>query len=274
MTPIEIQKALNKLGASPALKVDGEIGRKSLKAVDLLLAKDIYAKPRYSNWEDTRRLVAVEQIFYRGEGIEVGLVDGRVGPQTLYARNVYAARLRGDPTEETWRDKDESLARPNYVPPKNSTIWPTQAGVPKFFGNPGTNLVTMEFPYPMVLAWDPDVVVKHTSCHKKVAEPMRRVFENALKVYGHKAIVDLRLNRFGGLFNKRKVRGGSRWSMHAYGIACDIDPDRNQLKWNKSKATLDEKVYEPWWKIVEAEGAISLGRERDYDWMHFQFARL
>jgi hypothetical protein len=28
------------------------------------------------------------------------------------------------------------------------------------------------------------------------------------------------------------------------------------------------------WKIIESEGAVSLGRRKDYDWMHWQFARL
>jgi hypothetical protein len=28
------------------------------------------------------------------------------------------------------------------------------------------------------------------------------------------------------------------------------------------------------WRIIEGEGAVSLGRARNFDWMHWQFARL
>ena len=70
------------------------------------------------------------------------------------------------------------------------------------------------------------------------------------------------------------MRGGSSWSMHSWGIAVDIDPDRNQLNMNRKEATLAKPVYDKFWQFVYDEGAISLGIERDYDWMHFQFARL
>jgi len=38
--------------------------------------------------------------------------------------------------------------------------------------------------------------------------------------------------------------------------------------------TLSSPECETWWQIWESHGAISLGRQRDYDWMHLQFARL
>jgi hypothetical protein len=53
-----------------------------------------------------------------------------------------------------------------------------------------------------------------------------------------------------------------------------MDPDHNPLKAHRAQATLDNPDYDPFWRFVYDEGAISLGRERDYDWMHFQFARL
>ena len=70
------------------------------------------------------------------------------------------------------------------------------------------------------------------------------------------------------------MRGGSSWSIHSWGAAVDLDPDNNQLKWSKPKATFSKAEYGDFWKIVEAEGWISLGRERNFDWMHFQAAYL
>jgi len=70
------------------------------------------------------------------------------------------------------------------------------------------------------------------------------------------------------------MRGGSSWSMHSWGTAVDLDPDRNRLRWNSSKAFLARSEYKPFWEIVESEGWTSLGRERNFDWMHFQSAHL
>ena len=70
------------------------------------------------------------------------------------------------------------------------------------------------------------------------------------------------------------MRGGSAWSIHSWGAAVDLDPDNNQLRWGKNKASFAKPAYENFWKIVENEGWVSLGRERNYDWMHFQAAKL
>ena len=40
------------------------------------------------------------------------------------------------------------------------------------------------------------------------------------------------------------------------------------------EAVFSGPEYDAFWSIVEKEGAFSLGRERNYDWMHFQFATL
>ena len=62
--------------------------------------------------------------------------------------------------------------------------------------------------------------------------------------------------------------------MHSWGIAVDLNPAQNRLKWDDKKAVFAKPVYLPFWEIVESYGGVSLGREKNFDWMHFQFAKL
>lgn len=157
------------------------------------------------------------------------------------------------------------------------TEWPTQAEVRKFFGEPGSPACTsgkVDLPFPMYIAWDTDTTIKRFSCHAKVADALERIFKATLKHYGAGDLHKLGLDLFGGCYNYRKMRGGDSWSMHSWGIAVDLDPSNNQLRWGSDRARFARPEYVPFWNIVEAEGAVSLGRARNYDWMHFQFARL
>lgn len=143
-----------------------------------------------------------------------------------------------------------------------------------FYGKVGENQTQIELPYEMCLAWDAKVKIKKISCHTKCAESLYTIFEQTLNTYGLKEIQKLKLNNFGGCLNVRKMRGGSAWSIHSWGAAVDLDPDRNRLKWTSSRAAFAKSEYKEFWKIVESEGWTSLGRARNYDWMHFQAARL
>lgn len=154
------------------------------------------------------------------------------------------------------------------------TEWPTQAGVEAFFGPPGQNQGMLSIPYPMRLAWDTGTIVNRFQCHVKVMDAFRSVFQQTLDHYGIEKIRELRLDLFGGCFNHRPMRGGTQLSMHSWGIAIDLDPERNQLNWNRSRAAFAQPEYEPFWGFVEGQGLVSLGRARDFDWMHFQAARL
>ena len=62
--------------------------------------------------------------------------------------------------------------------------------------------------------------------------------------------------------------------MHAWGIALDFAPDTNAYSPRAPRATLSHPDCDAWGRIWESHGAVSLGRERDMDWMHLQFARL
>jgi hypothetical protein len=159
------------------------------------------------------------------------------------------------------------------------TNWPkqTQAELTRFFGPAGGAACTtgkVDLPFPFPLAWDATQRVTRVSCHQLVERPLEAIFGQAAQHYGEKEFRRLGLDQFGGCYAFRQKRGGSTLSTHAWAIAWDVDPLRNQLKWGRDRARLAGAEYEAWWKIVEAQGAVSLGRQRNFDWMHFQFARL
>ena len=139
------------------------------------------------------------------------------------------------------------------------------------YGKPGpSNLVIINLPYPMKIAWDPLHTVNKMQCHKLVANNFKGVFNDILAEYGIAKIQELGIDLFGGCYNFRQMRGGDEWSRHSWGIAIDLDPSRNQLKWKKNKAQFAKPEYK---KMIDAfyrNGFKGLGPEKDYDWMHFE----
>jgi len=134
-------------------------------------------------------------------------------------------------------------------------------------------LITINLPYPMKLAWDLDTRVTKMRCHKDVAQNFLAVFNDILREYGHAKITELGIDRFGGCFNYRKMRGGSQWSKHSWGIAIDLDPARNLLKETSRTARFARAEYKPMIDIFYKHGFLSLGREKNFDWMHFEIAK-
>lgn len=268
--------------------VDGLAGGLTKAAVKAFLLQQ--AVDNFDAWPLDRRIVAAEQLLCRIDGIEVGKVDGISGTQTRYAFQIYDARKanggKAAPAVEAWRD---DVAAPQAVPsrqlpqitssqvnaPATKPVWPKQSAMDAFYGPKGTAQVMLVLPYPMRLAWDLSSPVTRFSCHAKVMESLQRIFVRTLDHYTLEGIKRLRLDLFGGCLNVRKMRGSSStWSIHSWGCAVDIDPAHNDLKMHRAQATLDNPEYDAFWSFVYDEGAIGLGRERDYDWMHFQFACL
>ena len=158
----------------------------------------------------------------------------------------------------------------------DEVVWPTQEEVRKgwsVFGQAGDegNLVSIKPPYPLFYEGRE---VKTIRVHRLVAGAVQEALEEVLRVYGQQRIRELRLDQYGGSYNYRKTASGASLSMHAWGIALDFDPDSNTYSLHAPAARMSGKEYGPWWEAWERVGAVSLGRERDYDWMHLQFARL
>lgn len=260
----QLQKALNRLTkVHPPLEVDGILGNKSMAAIDSLLVNS--SAVDWWDWADPRRVVAAKQIVFEDAKIPTGKIDGLEGEQTRYAESVWDAQQLGSNAPAIWREAEKPVGKEVPNP------WPKQKEAEKFFGKPGSGMVLMEMPFPLRLAWDPKTLVMRVSVHEKCRAAFAEVWKQTLLQYGYEELRRLRLDMFGGCLNVRKMRGGSEWSMHAFGAAWDIDPDRNQLKWGKDKASLDGPEYKKFWAIVEKQGGLSLGKWKNYDWMHFQW---
>lgn len=152
----------------------------------------------------------------------------------------------------------------------------TTAECLKQFGVPneqGSYLKTITLPYPMRIAWDTKTKVTKIRCHVAVADKFLKIFNDLLTTYGYEKLVELGIDLYGGCFNYRKMRGGSSWSKHAWGIAIDLDPARNKLKETSKTARFARPEYKEMIDIFYKHGFISLGREKNYDWMHFEYAK-
>lgn len=181
-------------------------------------------------------------------------MDGVLGNMTLEA----VARVLG-----CWRD-DAALR------------WPTQQEVRSgrsVFGQAGDEsaLVNVVPAYPLFFEGRQ---VRSIRVHRAVAAEVEAVLREVLAEYGAERIRELRLDVYGGSYAHRCSRGGRALSMHSWGIAFDFMPGENGLRLGAPEAVLSRPEYRRWWEIWEAHGAVSLGRERNYDWMHVQFARL
>jgi hypothetical protein len=147
----------------------------------------------------------------------------------------------------------------------------TKYGTPTITG--ADYLVTLALPYPMRLAWDLDTKVNKMRCHKLVKDNFKAVFDDLLAYYGYEKIVELGIDLFGGCFTFRKMRGGTEFSKHSWGIAIDLDPVRNQLKETSKTARFARPEYQAMIDIFYKHGFISLGVAKNYDWMHFEIAK-
>lgn len=210
--------------------------------------------------------------------------DGIIGPKTKAAikefqkaHGLVADGIVGPKTEEVLKDyisvlRPIDLAIKQPEPPVGKILWPTQAQCPSFYGPPGqVKLQAIATPYPM---YYDGKLMKTISVHTKIATSVKRVLQNVKDHYGVEQIHALKLDDFSGCYNPRRMRGGTAWSMHAYACALDFNAADNQLSWGKDKARFGKPIYNRWFELWEAEGAVSLGRSANYDWMHVQFARI
>jgi len=251
--------------------IDGNAGPQTLRAIQIIERNGGHD---WSKWPAERILIAAGQVVLAAQGHEPGAIDGFAGHNTREALS-------------SWSTQQATGARPILerrpvsaagVPvSKTATQWPQQRDMENFYGRAGGPEATAGIcvlPFAFLIAWNTVQSVRKFNCHRRVAAPLRTIFAEAARHYGEAEYRRLRLDLYGGCYNNRNMRGGTQKSTHAYGAAVDLDPDRNQLRWGRDRASFARSEYDAWWSIVEAQGALSLGRAADIDWMHFQFSRL
>ena len=153
------------------------------------------------------------------------------------------------------------------------TTWPIQAQADIFYGNPRgpsgkaslkwekLNLVTIKPPFKMYFAGNE---VKNFKIHHKCAPSLLRVLQAIWQSSGQdQAKVDTwGVSIFGGSYNFRLMRGSNHLSMHAYGCAIDLAPERFPM--GESAPQFCDEVC----GAFAAEGWVNLPKDR----MHFQAA--
>jgi hypothetical protein len=252
MDVLELERRLTELGL-----YDGRLD----EAIEALFAaENVDGTPFVHN--QSRFVLAGMQTLLKHDGHNPGPIDGLRGRRTNDAMKHYDV--------VHWRDdKMNHAAHPTVSQGK----WPLQRDCLKFFGTPGTHQVTVaHLPYP--LRGDDGQEMHSLSCHRLVSESVRRALDRVLQHYGHERIKALNLDVYDGCCVVRRMRGGRAWSMHSWGIALDFDAAENELTWGRERARFGGDEYLEWFLAWEAEGAVSLGRACNMDWMHVQFARV
>jgi hypothetical protein len=134
-------------------------------------------------------------------------------------------------------------------------------------------LTMIKLPYPMRLSWDKSKKVTRMKVNKHVKDNFLNVFNELLQHYGYDELVRLEIDVFGGCFNYRLMRGGSKLSRHSWGVAIDLNPEKNGLNTHVSKSQFAGKEYNKMMEIFEKNGFINLGKVILRDTMHFEIAK-
>lgn len=145
--------------------------------------------------------------------------------------------------------------------------WPTgnDASVIRRFGYPGNEASLVNLPvHGLGVKYD-GKMVRTIRCHGKVADSLLAVIADIAD-----SPAAWILGQYAGCFNDRPMRGGSRNSKHAWGIAIDFAPATNGLRnhW-PTRANMPIDAME----CFARQGWIAAGAFWIRDAMHFEATR-
>lgn len=161
--------------------------------------------------------------------------------------------------------------------------WPKQSECDKFYGNPrnrsdpakpsnaweSANLVYVQPPF--VMRYDGIALKRGIRIHRLCADSLLKVLGRIWEASGRSQakIDEWGVSIYGGGYTYKLMKSGRALSMHSWGCAIDLDPERNGYKDNTPNfANIPEVIA-----AFDAEGWVWGGRWKDpCDGMHFQAA--
>lgn len=250
--------------------IDGILGPMSRAAIS---SAQSHYRSKYSfnpsRSSDKRLRTAVLQACLDDLGYEPGLIDGWWGVHTEEALNAFLYKKQNGSNEVIKRDPKGTLGSANI---------PTQGEVNRVYGDPETQvpsrLVTIELPFTLTIAWGMHPKTRKVTVHRDCADQLRSALIAVRDHYGPARWEELGLHMYGGAYNKRTIRGGTAWSMHAYGCAIDIHPANNGLRTRCPQALFCKPEYTDFLDIMQRHEWLPAIRLWGADAMHFQRARL
>ena len=219
----------------------------------------------------SRRRVGAAQKILNDAGFEAGKVDGLVGVNTREAFTAWQYyQING---------KHEVVERaPVDAGFYDASDLPRQRDVGTFYGTPGqqieTRLSLIELPFKLRIDYSLRQKTNKIRVHRKCAPSLEKALIAVHDHYGMDRMKELGIDRYAGAYNKRRMRGGKSWSMHAYGCAIDFYAAPNGLRVSCPQALFCSPEYKAFLDIMDAHNWLPAIRLWGKDAMHFQQARL
>lgn len=252
--------------------IDGIFGPKTESAILAVEARHL-ADYTFDPTTTTtaRRHTACAQACLNQLGHDAGLIDGWNGVFTTEALNAFLF--------ETTNGQSEVVTRhPVANPTAGNGNIPHQNDVSTYYGNPGddikSQLVTIEVPFDLRIDWNLRQKTRKITVHRKASEQLLAALTAVEAHYGSDAMRELGIDRYAGAYTHRKMRGGSKWSMHAFGCAIDFYAEPNGLRTRCPQALFCGTDYKDFLDIMEAHEWLPAIRLWGADAMHFQRARI
>jgi hypothetical protein len=181
-----------------------------------------------------------------------------------------------------------AAAQPAPAAPRITPAWPGPdiAEVRAFYGRHQLDphgqptgswearwLIPINPPWAMVASWDTSHRIRSILCHRNISASLARILDRIHADHGRDQgrIEAARLHLWGGCYCFRSKRSAGSLSLHAWGAAVDIDPDRNPMgkSWNPKTGIPESAIA-----AFKAEGWTWGGDwKKRPDPMHFEATR-